>query len=171
MPRRQDGNQVLVEELGRHDLVAAQGEGDDGQIELARGELLLQLDARTLGDVEVDVGMAHAEQVEELGDQPATRGADHAESDRPDDLLAQGRHVRDHRLELVHDLAGPGHHDLALLGQAPRGPVHELHVELALQAGHVRRDVGLHGADGGGRCREAAGVSDPQERLQVFQFH
>ena len=61
--------------------------------------------------------------------------------------------------------------DLALLGQAARGPVDQLHVELALQPGHVRRDVGLHRADGRGGGREAARVGDAQECLQVFQFH
>ena len=171
MPRRQHRHQVLVEELGRHDLVAAQGEGHHGQVELARGQLLLQLDARALRHVQVDVGVAHPEQVEELGHQPAAGRPDHAEADGAHDLLAQRGHVGDHGLQLVHDLAGPGDDDLALLGQAARGPVDQLHIELALQPGHVRRDVGLHRADGGGGRGEAAGVRDAQECLQVFQFH
>ena len=115
--------------------------------------------------------MAHPQQVEELGHQPAPGGADHAQADRPDHLLAQRGHVGHHGLELVHDPAGPLDHDLALLGQAARGPVDQLHVELALQPGHVGRDVGLHRADGGGRGREAPGVGDAQQCLQMFQFH
>ena len=98
-------------------------------------------------------------------------GADHAEADGADDLLAQGGDVGHHGLELVHDPAGPLDDDLALLGEAARGPVDQLHVELALEPGHVGRDVGLDGADGGGGGREAAGVGDAQECLQVFQFH
>ena len=90
-PGRQHEDEVLVEELGRHDLVAAEGEGDDGEVELARGQLLLELDARALGHVEVDVGVAHPQQVEELGHQPAAGGADHAEADGADDLLRAAR--------------------------------------------------------------------------------
>ena len=117
------------------------------------------------------MGVADPQQVEELGDQPAAGRADHAQADGPDDLFAQGGDVGHHRLELVHDPAGPLDHDLALLGQAARGPVDQLDVELALQAGHVGRDVGLHGADGGGRGGEAARVGDAQQCLQMFQLH
>ena len=131
------GHQVLVEELGRHDLVPAEGERDHGQVELARRQLLLQLDARSLCDVEVDVGMANPEQVEELRDQPAAGGADHAEPDRADDLRPHGGDVGHHGVEFVHDPPGPLNHDRPLLGQPSGGPVHELDVELALEARHV----------------------------------
>ena len=89
----------------------------------------------------------------------------------PTTSCAQRGDVGHHGLELVHDPAGPLDDDLALLGQAARGPVDQLHVELALQPGHVGRDVGLHRADGGGGGREAAGVGDAQQCLQMFQFH
>ena len=169
--RREDRDQVLVEELGRHDLVAAQREGDDGQVELAGGELLLELDARALGHVEVDVGMPHPQEVEELGHQPAPGGADHAEADRPDHLGAQGGDVGHHGLQLVGHPARPLDDDLALLGQTSRGPVDQLHVELPLEAGHVRRHVGLDRPDGERGGREAPRVGDPQECLQMFQLH
>ena len=167
----EDDHQVLVEELRSHDLVPAQGEGDHGNVELARGELLLQLHARALGHVQVDVGVAHPEEVEELGHQPSPRRADHAEADRPDHLLAQHGHVGDHRLELVHHPARPLDDDIALFGQTPRRPIDEQHVELTLQPGHVGRHVGLHRADGGRHGGEAPGVRDAQECLQMFQFH
>ena len=168
---REDEDEVLVEEVGGQDLVAAEGKGHHGQVELARGELLLQGDAGAVGHVEVDVGVAHPQQVEELGHQPAAGGADHAQADRAHDLLPQGGDVGHHRLELVGDPAGPLDDHLTFLGEAARGPVDQLHVELALQPGHVGRYVGLDGADGGGRGREAAGVGDAQQCLQVFQFH
>ena len=169
--RREHDDQVLVEELGRHDLVAAEREGDHGQVELARGQLLLQLHAGALGHVEVDVGVAHPEEIEQLGHQPPARRADHAEAHRPDHLFAQRGHVGHHRVELVHHPAGPLDHDVALFGQSSRRPVDELHVELPLQARHMGRHVGLHRADGGRRRREAPRVGDAQECLQVFQFH
>ena len=109
--------------------------------------------------------------VKELGDQPAPRSADHAEADRADDLGPQCSHVGYQRLELVGDPAGPLDDDLTLFGQAARRTVDEHHIQLALEAGDVRRDVGLHRADGGGGGREAAGVRDAQKCLQVFQFH
>ena len=115
--------------------------------------------------------MAHPQEVEELGDQPAPGRADHAQPDRPDHLLAQRGHVGHHRLELVHHPARPLDDHLALLGQATRRPVDQLHVQLALQPGHVGRDVRLHRADGGRRGGEAAGVRDAHQRLQMFQFH
>ena len=167
----QHRHEVLVEELGRHDLVAAEGERDDGEVELARGQLLLELRALAVGHVQVDVGVPHTEEVEELGDQPPPGRADHAETNRPDHLLAQRGHVGHHRLELVHHPARPLDHHLALLGGPPRGTVDQLDVELALQPGHVGRDVGLHRADGGRSRREAPRVRDAQQCLQVFQFH
>jgi hypothetical protein len=127
--------------------------------------------ALALGHVEVDVGVADPQQVEELGHQPAPGGADHAQAHRADDLLAQRRDVGHHVGELVHDPAGPADDDLALLGEAAGGPVDQLHIELALQPGHVGRHVGLHRADGRGRGREAAGVGDAEECLQMFQLH
>ena len=171
MAARDDEDEVLVEEVGGQDLVAAEGKGHDGQVELARGQLLFERDAGAVGHIEVDVGVAHPQQVEELGDQPAAGRPDHAEADGAHDLFPQGGDVGHHGLELVDDPAGPLDHDLALLGQAARGPVDQLDVEFALQAGHVGRYVGLDGADGGGRSREAPGVGDAQQRLQVFQFH
>ena len=89
----------------------------------------------------------------------------------PDHLFAQGGDVGHHGLELVDDPAGPLDDDLTLLGEPARGPVHQLHIELPLEPGHVGRHVGLDGADGGGGGREAAGVGDAQQCLQVFQFH
>ena len=59
---------------------------------------------------------------------------------------------------------------LALLGQAARGPVDQLHVELPLEAGHVRRHVGLDRPDGERGGREAPGVGDSEECLQMFQL-
>ena len=67
------------------------GKVTHGQVELARAELLLQLDARALGHVQVDVRMADPQEVEELGHEPAPGGADHAQADRPDHLLRAGR--------------------------------------------------------------------------------
>ena len=166
-----DEHEVLVEEVGHDHLVAAQGERDDGQVELARAELELELGARPLAHVEVDVGVAFAQHVEELGHQPAAGGADHAEAHRADHLLAQRGHVGHHVGELVHDPPGPADHDLTLLGEAAGGPVDQLHIELALEAGDMGRHVGLHRADRRGRGRETAGVGDAQECLQVFQFH
>ena len=169
--RGEHQDQVLVEQLRGHDLVAAEGERDDGEVQVPRSQLLLQLDARALGDVEVDVGMAHPQEIEELGDEPAARRPDHAETDGADDLLAQRRDVGHHCLELVHDPPGPLDHHVALFGQPARGPVDQLDVELPFQAGHVGGDVRLHRADGGRRRGEAAGVCDAQKCLQVFQFH
>ena len=167
----QDEHQVLVEELCGHDLVAAEGERHDRKVQLARCQLLLELDARAFGDVEMDVGVADPQEVEELGDEPPTRRADHAEAYRPDHLFAQRGHVGHHRLELVHHPPRPLDHDVSLLGQPARGTVDQLDVELALEAGHVGRDVGLHGPDGRRGGREAAGVGDAQQCLQMFQFH
>ena len=164
-------HEVLVEEVGHDHLVAAQRERDHGQVELARAELELELGAPALGHVEVDVGVALAQDVEELGDQPAAGGADHAQADRAHDLLAQRGDVGHHVGELVHDPAGPADDDLTLFGEAAGGPVDQLHIELALEPGDMGRYVGLHRADGGGGGRETAGVGDAQECLQVFQFH
>ena len=47
-------------------------------------------------------------------------------------------------------------HDLALLGQPAADAVDQLDVELALEPGHVGRDVGLDRAEGVGGGREAA---------------
>ena len=171
MARREHGHQVLVEELGRHDLVAAEGKRDDGQVQLARRQLLFQLDARSLGHVEVDVGVTNPQQVEELGHQPAPGRTDHPEPDGAHDLLAHGGDVGDHGLDLVHDPTGPLDHDLALLGRPARRPVDELDVELALEARHVGGDVRLDRPDGGGGGGEAPGVCDAQKCLQMFQFH
>ena len=167
----QHRHEVLVEELGRHDLVSAEGERDDGEVELARGELLFELRALAVGHVQVDMGVPHAKEVEELGDQPTAGRADHAETHRPDHLFAQCGHVGHHRLELVHHPTRPLDHHLALLGGPSRRTVDQLDVELALQPGHMGRDVGLHRADGGRSGREAPGVRDAQQCLQVFQFH
>ncbi len=164
-------HQVLVEEVRHDDLVSAQGEGDHGQVELARGQLELELGARSLADVEVDVGVAFPQHVEELGDQPATGGADHAQADRADHLLAQGGDVGHHVGELVHDPPGPADDDLTLLGEAAGGAVDQLHIELPLEPGDMGGHVGLHRADRGRCSRETARVSDAQECLQVFQFH
>ena len=69
------------------DLVAAEGERDHGEVEVARSELELELGAAALAHVEVDVGVALPEHVEELGHEPASRGADHAQAHRADHLL------------------------------------------------------------------------------------
>ena len=116
-------------------------------------------------------GWRFAQHVEELGHQPAPGGADHAQAHRADHLLAQRGDVGHHVRELVHDPPGPADDDLTLLGEAAGGPVDQLHIELALEAGHMGRHVGLHRADRGGRRREAAGVGDAQECLQMFQLH
>ena len=171
MRARQEEDEILVEEVGGQDLVAAEGKRHHGQVELARSQLLLQRGAGPVGHVEVDVRMAHPQQIEELGHEPAAGGADHAEADGADDLFPQGGDVGDHGLELVGDPPGPLDDDLTFLGEPARGPVHQLHIELALEARHVRRHVGLDGSDGGGRGREAAGVCDAQQGLQVFQLH
>ncbi len=114
MARGKYRNQVLLEELGGHDLVSAEGERDDGQVQLARSQLLLQLDAGALRHVEVDVRMADPEQVEQLRYQPAPGGADHAQPDRADDFSSHGGDVGHHGLELVHDPSGPLDHHQAL---------------------------------------------------------
>ena len=56
-----------------------------------RGQLELELGARALGHVEVDVGVAGPQEVEELGDEPAAGGADHAEADGAHHFLRAGR--------------------------------------------------------------------------------
>ena len=82
-------------------------------------------------------GWRTAQHVEELGHQPAPGDADHAQAHRADHLLAQRGDVGHHVRELVHDPPGPAHDDLTLLGEAAGGPVDQLHIELALQAGHM----------------------------------
>ena len=56
---------------------------------------------------------------EQLGHEPPAGGADHADADGADHLVAQCGDVGDHGVELGHDPPGaPGHH-LALLGEQP----------------------------------------------------
>ena len=165
MITRHDQHEVLVEEVGSDDLVAGQGEGDDGQVQLAGAELDLELHAGALRHIEVDVRVTGPQQVEELRHQPAAGGADHAQAHRADHFLAQGHHVGHHVGELAHDPAGPFDHDVALLGQVARGPVDQLDLQLTLEAGDMGRDVGLNRPDRRRGRREAPGVGNAHEVL------
>jgi hypothetical protein len=171
MITRHDQHEVLVEEVGSDDLVAGEGEGDDGQVQLAGAELDLELHAGSLRHIEVDVRVTGPQQVEKLRHQPAAGGADHAQAYRADHFLAQGHHIGHHVGELAHHPAGPLDHDVALLGQVARGPVDQLDLQLTLEAGDMGRDVGLNRPDRRRGRREAPGVGNTQKCLQMFQLH
>jgi hypothetical protein len=164
-------HQVLLEQEACHEVLAAHREVEDGQVELAVGQLRLESCRVALDDDEAELGMALGHGVHEAGDQPPGGGADHPHPDGAGDLVLAGGHVGHERVELRQDAPGPRHDDRALGGQAPVGPVDERGAELLLEAGHVGRDVGLDRAEVLGGGRERAVVTDGREGLEVPEFH
>ena len=75
------------------------------------------------------------------------------------------------RVELDLDVAGPPDDDLALGGEGAGGAVDERHAQLALEAGDVGRDVGLHGVHGAGGGGEAAGLGHAHEGGELSKIH
>jgi hypothetical protein len=85
--------------------------------------------------------------------------------------VAQRDHVEAEPLDLGLDAAGAGGDHLTGRSEVPAPPVDQLCPELSLEVGHVHRDVRLHGVERTGGGREAAGLCDGQERVELSQVH
>ena len=164
-------HQVLLEQQPGDQVPAAHRQVEDGQIELAVGQLRLEARGVSLHDDQAELRMTLGHRVHQPGHQPPGRGADHADPDRPGHLVLAGGHIGQQGVELGQDPAGPGHDDGALLGEPAVGPVDEGGAQLLLQPGHVGRDVGLHGPEVLGSGREGPVVADRGQRLEVPEFH
>ena len=116
-------------------------------------------------------GWARGDLAEQLRQQPAGGGADDPEPRVAGDLVAARRHLGGEILELVQDPAGPIDDDDALVGEAAPLPVDQGDAELALEAGDVAADVGLHGVQGAGGRRERAVIGDRHERGELAEIH
>ena len=108
---------------------------------------------------------------EQLRQQPAGGGADDAEPRVAGDLVAARRHLGGEVVQLVEDPAGPLDDERALVGEAAALAVDQGDAELALEAGDVAADVGLHRVErtsGGG---ERPVIGDRHERGELAEIH
>ena len=74
-------------------------------------------------------------------------------------------------VDLAQDPPGPLDDPLPVVGQPTLGAVDERGAELALEAGDVGGDVGLHREQGPGGGRERAVVGDRDESGQLADVH
>ena len=164
-------HEVLLEQEAGHQVPARDGQVEDGQVQLAAGQLGLEPGRVALDHHQAELGVTLAGHVHQPGDQPPGRRPDHPHPDGAGHLVLAGGHVGDQGVELGEDAAGPGHHDGALLGQPAVGPVEQGGAQLALEAGHVGRDVRLDRVEVLGRGGEGAVVADRGQRLKMPELH
>jgi hypothetical protein len=169
--RRRDDDEVLLEEERHLDVGVVDGEVQQGEVEAAGGEGGEQGGGVALERRHPDVGVALRHGHEEGRHQPPPRGADDAQADAAGHVGAQRGDVGHQGGELARDPAAPGDHHLALLGEAAGGPVDEDDAELALEPGHMRAHVRLHGVEHVGGGRERPRVGDGGERSELAEVH
>ncbi len=168
---RDHEDDVLFEQRLGHQVAPRDREGEHGQVEAPRRQLGLEAQGGAVGHHQVEAGVALGELGQQHGHQPAGGGADHADAGVARHRLAQGPDVGDQGVELAHDPVGPGHHDLAVGGQPARRAVDQRGAQLALEPGHVGRDVGLDRAQMVGGRRERPVLGHRHQRLQMPEFH
>ena len=116
-------------------------------------------------------GGASAIALEQAGDEPAADRADAPEPDGAGHLVEHRVDVGPQRLELVLDATGPGHHDVALVGQRAGRAVDQGGSQLRLEPGDVGGHVRLHGVQPAGGGRERSGLGDGGQGGELAEVH
>ena len=162
---------LLVEQRLGLEVGVVDGEVDHTEVELAAGHLGDERGGGGVDHHQVHLGVRLRDGGQEERHHPPSRGADDPEADAAGDLVGGRGHVGGEGLELGVHAPGAGHHELAGGGEPARGTVDEAHPELGLEAGDVRRHVGLDGVQRPGGGREAPVVGDGGEGGELAEVH
>ena len=121
------------------------------------------------GDVDAGVHALHVRQ--ELGEQPASRGADRAEPGFTGHVVAARGDVGGDVLQLVQHPAGALDHHHAFVGEAAPLAVDQDDAQLLFESRDVAADVGLHRVQRPSGGRERSVVGDRHEGCELPEIH
>ncbi len=163
--------QILGEQRVDLQLGLVDRQVQDCGIDLRRLEARQEAAGVALVDGHVHPRMTAGDLSEQLGEQPAGGGSDHAESRIAGHLVAARRHFGSEIVELVQHPAGTIDDDHAVVGQPAALAIDQGDTQLALETGDVPTDVGLHRVQGTSSGRERAVIGDRHERGQLAEIH
>ena len=168
-------HQWVVEERRRHHQRVGHRQHDEGQVDLARGDLGHQLVRACLHHRQVDAAVAGVELDERRGQHARDEAGRGADGEMAPGHARQGPGLGPGGLDVGHDALHERQQGAAVGGEGdpplPRAPVEEDDAELVLEQADLTGERGLGQVQPGGRPGEALLLRHGQGVGQLVQLH